>query len=194
MLIACVKQGEKYGADYVRRLKNGVERHLPPSADHPFVCFTDKPVDGVMCEPLPADLPGWWAKLGMFRLREPMLYLDLDIVVIDDLTPAIEWDGFGIIDDWWLPGFNSSVMKLTGNEGHVWDRFRPDMIPKLYMGDQQWVSHQMPDANTFPPEWFPSYKAGKCSDAIPSGALAVIMHGDPKPAEITTGWVPEYWR
>lgn len=194
MLIACVKTGEKYGAEYVRRLRDGVERYLPKEADHPFVCFTDVPVDGVTCEPLPADLPTWFSKIGMFKLREPMLYLDLDIVITGDLTPAIEWDGFGILRDWWLPGFNSSVMKLTGNEGHVWDRFKVEMIPKLYMGDQQWVSHQMPGAKTFPQKWFPSWKADKCESGVPEGALAVVFHGDPKPADIGTGWVPEYWR
>ena len=190
MLIACVNQGTKYGAEYVTNLKAGVERYLP-TGDHRFVCYTDNPVDGVDCEPLPADLPGWWAKVGLFKLRQPLLYFDLDVVITGDLTRAIEWEGFGIIKDWWLPGFNSSVMRLTGNED-LWDKFDPNARAKYYMGDQHFISEMMPDAETFPPEWFPSYKANRCQDGPPNDAMAVIFHGEPKPSQLG-GWVREKW-
>lgn len=191
MLIACVKQGAKYGAEYVTNLKAGVERYLP-TGDHRFVCYTDNPVDGVGCEPLPADLPGWWAKVGLFKLRQPLLYFDLDVVITGDLTRAIEWEGFGILNDWWLPTYNSSVMKLTGNEGFIWDEFNPDERAKWHMGDQHYVTEKMPDAKTFPPEWFPSFKANKCFQGPPDNAMAVIMHGEPKPHQLG-GWVQEQW-
>ncbi len=191
---ACVKTGPKYNGEYVRRLQKGIARHLPTRMDHEFVCFTDDPVPGVLCEKLPADLPGWWAKVGLFKLREPLIYLDLDVIVTGSLQPLLEWDGFGIIKDWWLPGFNSSVMKLTGNEGHVWDDFIPEDMPRLRLGDQQWVTEQMSGARTFPRSWFPSYKADKCQAKAPDGALAVIFHGLPKPCQITEGWVSETWR
>ena len=191
---ACVKAGTKYGADYVLRLQRGINRHLSSRKGHEFVCFTDDPVPGVLCERLPADLPGWWSKIGLFKLREPLVYFDLDVIITGSLDPLLEWDGFGIIRDWWLPGFNSSVMKLTGEEGHVWEDFTADAMKRCYMGDQQWITHQMTNARTFPPHWLPSYKANKCQAKAPDDAIAVIFHGVPKPCQIAEGWVPELWR
>lgn len=192
MLICCVKTGTKYGDEYVRRLQRGVSRHLSDHAEHVFTCFTDSPVEGVLCEDLPAGLPGWWAKLGLFKLREPLIYFDLDVVVTGELTPLLEWDGFGIIRDWWQPGFNSSVMKLTGNEGPVWDQFQPSDMTR-YPGDQDLISAVMPGGRTFPPQFFPSYKASHCADAAPADALAVIFHGVPKPHQCG-GWVAAAWQ
>lgn len=188
--IACVKTGDKYGSDYVVRLRNGVARHL--EQPHEFVCYTDRPVDGVACRPLPADLPGWWSKVGLFKLGEPLVYFDLDVVITGDLKPLTEWSGFGILRDWWLPTFNSSVMVLTGNERHVFDRFTPADMSRCYLGDQQWITECLPDAATFPPEWFPSFKANKCVNRVPDGAQAVIFHGEPKPHQCG-GWVKEHW-
>lgn len=198
LTIACVKTGSKYSDLYVRRLQAGVKRHLPPALGAEFVCFTDKAVPGVLSEKLPTNLSGWWAKLELFALREPLIYFDLDVVVTGSLAPLVDWDGFGIIKDWWLPGFNSSVMKLTGAEGHVWDNFTSDVdanMRRCYMGDQQWIGEQVPDARTFPKAWFPSYKATPgCQDAVPADAMACIFHGLPKPCQIAEGWVPELWR
>lgn len=192
MMICCVKTGSKYGDEYVRRLQAGVSRNLPKHDGHVFTCFTDKPVEGVMCEELPADLPGWWSKLNLFKLRQPLIYFDLDVVNTGDLTPLLEWDGFGIIRDWWQPCFNSSVMKLTGDEGHVWDDFTRDVMSRL-RGDQDWITEVMPHGRTFPKEWFASYKANACAGAVPDGAMAVIFHGRPKMHECG-GWVKELWR
>lgn len=191
---ACVKVGTKYGPEYVYRLQRGINRHLSSRKGHEFVCFTDDPIPGVLCEKLPADLPGWWAKVGLYKLREPLLYFDLDVVITGSLDPLLEWKGFGIIDDWWMPGFNSSVMKLTGQEGHVFDEFIPEDMHRFRLGDQQWITEQMAGAKTFPPEYFPSYKANRCQAKAPDDAMAVIFHGTPKPCQITEGWVPDLWK
>lgn len=198
MLICCVKKGEKYSAEYPQRLMAGVMRHLPNPEAHEFLCFTDKAVPYVPCAPLPADFPTWWSKLSVFRIGKPCLYLDLDIVITGDLTPAIETEEFTILRDWWLPGYNSSVMRLTGNETHVWDNFAKNpqaVMHRCGWGDQQWVTEQMPGARTFPAHWFPSYKASRLHEKPepPEDAVAVIHHGRPKPHEITEGWVARYW-
>jgi hypothetical protein len=189
-VICCVKTGDKYGDEYVTNLRDGVARHF---GAHQFVCFTDRPVDGVLCKNLPADLPGWFAKLGLFRLGRPLVYFDLDVVITGSLDPIRCMDRFTIIKDWWLPGFNSSVMVLTGKERNIWYRFSPDMIPRLTLGDQQYITEELPGAHTFPPNWFPSYKANDCREAPSLGAIAVIFHGNPKPHELG-GWVNDTWR
>jgi hypothetical protein len=193
-LVCCVKTGTKYGNEYVTRLRDGVAHHL--STSHRFVCFTDHPVDGVECHPLPADLPGWWAKIGLFKLQQPLIYFDLDVVITGDLSPLLSWNGFGAIKDWWQPGFNSSVMKLTGHEYPVWEAFERapnDAMRSCPGGDQQFVTRHMPNSWTFPPEFFASYKANHCVDGPPDGAMACIFHGRPKPFDLG-GWVERMWK
>lgn len=191
-LICCVKVGTKYGSEYVLRLRDAVARHLP--VPHRFVCFTDDPVDGVECFSPPADLPGWWSKIGLFKLKLPLIYFDLDVVITGDLSPLLDWQGFSAIKDWWQPGINSSVMKLSGKETHVWENFDPKLMRKYRGGDQEYIGQQFPpNLKTFPPNYFPSYKANKCQDGPPSDALAVIFHGFPKPSQCSAPWVHQAW-
>lgn len=187
----CVKVGDKFGDEYPKRLMNGIRRHWKGPLD--FVCYTDKPVDGVPCEPLLREYPGWWSKINLFGLRRPLVYFDLDVVITGDLTPLAGIKEFTIIKDWWLPTFNSSVMVLTGKENRVFTRFNVNDIGKYDFGDQGFIHSVLPDAATFKPECFPSYKASDCREAIPDGAMAVIFHGYPKPSDIEGGWVAEHW-
>ena len=192
-LICCVKTGDRYGEDYVKNLKEGVSRNCQSPFE--FVCFTDAAVEGVRCEPLPAALPKWWAKMSLWKLERPLIFFDLDVVVTGDLKPLLDWQGFGTIRNPWLPGYNSSVLKLTGEEGFVWDRFTPGVMA-TFRGDQDWLNVAYPNAPTFPPEWFPSWKISKLFklQAPPTDAIAINMHGRPKPAEIPDGiWVKDYW-
>lgn len=191
MLVACVKVGDKYNDEYVHKLKRGIERFMPCA--HEFVCFGDQPVDGVKVRPVPSNLPGWWAKVFLFSLGEPLVYFDLDMVLTGDLSRLVKWEGFGILQDCWLPICNSSVMKLTGNEQRVWDEFHPGIMREL-RGDQDWINTVMPDAPTFPRAWFPVFKADGCTAGPTDGAMAVNFHGFPKPGQISSGWVPDYWR
>ena len=190
MMICCVKVGDKYGDDYVLKLRDGVARHL--KAEHLFLCITDKPVDGVDCIAPLRNWPGWWAKVNLFGMGLPLIYFDLDVIITGDLQPLLDWQGFGIIADYWQPMFNSSVMKLAGNEGHVFDLFSKDDMARCRHGDQQWITERMPKAATFPKSWFPSYKADSCESEPPAGSLAVVFHGQPKPPDCG-GWVKEQW-
>lgn len=193
MLIACVRTGDKYGDDYILRLQRGIKRHLPKDERPTFVCLTDRPVEGVLCEPLTENLPTYWSKLELFKLDEPLIYFDLDVVITGSLAPLFDWHGFGIIKDYWQMGFNSSVMKLTGNERHVFDDFMRADMRRCPQGDQQWITEQMPEGRIFPKEWFPSYKVDHCQEKAPDGAIACIFHGNPKPHDIASGWVKELW-
>lgn len=190
LTVACVSVGTKYDDRYVHNLKRGVQRFMP--CEHEFVCFGDRLIEGIAVQPVPSGLSGWWAKLALFAAREPMIYFDLDMVITGDLTRLVEWDGFGITQDCWVPGCNSSVMKLTGNERRVWDECHPGIMQQL-RGDQDWINVVMPDAPKFPRAWFPVFKADGCVDGPTDEAMAVNFHGFPKPAQITSGWVPEYW-
>lgn len=92
--------GHAYGAEDVNRLARQVRRHL--ARPHRFICFTDDAAGidpGVEALPLPElGLPPGhgdtrWRKLALFRrdlggfAGATALFLDLDLVVVDDLAP-----------------------------------------------------------------------------------------------------------
>ena len=126
-IVLCMKWGTKYGPEYVNRLYAMVRRHL--RGDFGFVCLTDRS-EGiraeVMCRPIPPlDLPPGipergWNKLTTFAadlhgLSGTALFLDLDVVIVGDITPLFEAPGeFLIIHDWkrpWRVTGNSSVYR-----------------------------------------------------------------------------------
>lgn len=208
----CVRTGDKYPDEYVAKLRNMVHTHC--TVRHTFNCITDHEPTLLGVSYHKATLPGWWAKVELFKLRRPLIYFDLDVVITGDLTPLLEWEGFGIIklatdkakaysnnltSEIVTPVFNSSVMKLTGNEYHVWDQFKPVVMERFKKGgDQRWITARMLDARTFPDEWFPSYKwgnaGGPCEDRPRDGSIATIFHGHPKPEEFESGWVADNWQ
>ncbi len=114
-IVLCMKWGTKYGPEYVNRLYGMVSRHL--RGPFRFVCLTDNSMGvnpEVDCLPLPRMelAPGadrGWPKLSTFKaglhgLKGTALFLDLDVVIVGDITPFFEQPGdFLIIKDWKRP-------------------------------------------------------------------------------------------
>ena len=126
--IVCVNWGEKYGTAYTQRLYNMVKKNT--SRDFKFYCLTDRldtythPIIPVLLQP---GFSGWWNKMQLFKddvlpLGE-YLYLDLDVVIVDNIDCLLDWSGFGITRDFINPDngltggkeYNSSVMRFTQN-------------------------------------------------------------------------------
>jgi len=220
-----MKWGLKYGADYVNRLYGMVRRHL--RGDFRFVCLTDRS-DGiraeVQCLPIPdLELPEGipergWKKLTTFAadlhgLKGTALFLDLDVVIVDDMTPFFEWPGdFLIIHDWkrpWRNTGNSSVYRFElGSHPEVLERFRAehDSIRARLRNEQAWLSevmHQQDRLDYWPREWCASWKY-HCvprwplnhfrAPSVPSGARILIFHGVINPPDALEGRSTHAWR
>lgn len=198
--ILCMKWGSLYGAEDVNRLFRQVRLHL--ARPHRFVCFTD---DGAGIDPgvevmaLPElGLPAGhgdtrWRKLALFRrdlggLSGTSLFLDLDLVVVDDLSPFLDLPGdFFIIrdDDLFRPKplrrinperdrflhsvGNSSVFRYRiGDHAYILDAYLADPAAATgrYEISQQFQSAQL-DAHGhlryWPPGWCVSFK----NDCVP---------------------------
>src|SRR4029077_4234365 len=119
LYICCIRAGEKFSPAYVVHLKDMVIRNLD-AVEGRFVCFTDRPhelPEGIGTAPLPADLPGWWSKLALFRKGlfpdgDRVLFFDLDTLIVGAIDRLAAYNGdFAILQDFYRPlGLQSSVM------------------------------------------------------------------------------------
>lgn len=192
LTVACVlKSGGIYGAAWVAQLRAGVACYLPA---HRFVCLSDVEVP---CERirLVHGWPGWWSKVELFRpdlFEGRVLFFDLDVLPTGDLAPLAAGAGFRIAKDWWLPGFNSSVMSWDAGDTEIFDRFTPKVMSRL-RGDQDWITECKPGAATYEPGLVVSYKAHCRDRGLPDNARVVVCHGRPKPPEINDEWFRSRW-
>jgi hypothetical protein len=217
-LILCMKWGTKYGPEYVNRLYAMVARHL--RGPFRFVCLTDRS-DGVRpeveCLPIPSlALPDGspergWKKLTTFEadlhgLRGTALFLDLDVVIVDDITPFYEEPGeFLIIHDWkrpWRVTGNSSVYRFElGAHADVLAKFRAEQerIRARFRNEQAYLSdeiHGQGKLRYWPAAWCRSYKY-HCiprwpanywrSPGVPQGARILVFHGEVNPPDALAG-------
>lgn len=200
MIVVCVKVGTKYGPEYVNRLASMVARHR--MRPYRFLCLTDDPT-GLECDyaDIETDLPGWWAKLILFKPHSKLdgqrvLYLDLDTVIVANVDFLLDYDGpFCILKDFWGPAYNSSVMSIAPGFGrHVWEQFDTDRMMALH-GDQDWITRQVDKADLWQlmaPGKIGSYKADHL-EAGPGAFSLVCFHGSPKPADFSHEWVHHAW-
>ena len=173
--VLCVRFGDKYGLEYVERLRNMVSRHL--TVPYEFVCLTDSTleIDGVrnIIQLNAGYSRPWWHKVHMFdpalSISGPVLYFDLDVVIhanVDKLVVTDPEQFYSIRDfnrkfqsSW--NTINSSVISwYHGQQSHVWTEFNsnPTAAMKFY-GDQDWIWHtSRKKLSVWPDEWIQSYK------------------------------------
>lgn len=214
--VACVlKSGGDYTPEYVSRLHSAVRRHM--TEVYHFVCITDMEVD---CDSIPLidspELPFWWAKLELFTLKPPVLYFDLDTVIVDSLKPFCELpNDFYMVRSFKHGGGASQILLINTDMTFIYDEFiyeldnggkfvtsphevSAELSSGFYRGDQDYI---FPKAK----EWVEvslfqdvisgiySYKH-HCRTELPSNARVVCFHGRPRPHEAHSEWVKEHWR
>lgn len=205
--VCCIRAGEMFSPAYVTILRDMVARNLEGGFPGRFVCFTDRPKElpeEIETRPLPADLPGWWSKLALFRKGlfpegDRVLFFDLDTVIVGAIDALASYAGeFAILQDFYRPnGLQSAVMAWrAGARSEIWETYSaagcPTDDPR---GDQWWIEDHAHPARLDRlqarfPKMFCSYKQTR---GIPSEASVVVFHGHPRPHEVTEGWVPKVW-
>ncbi len=223
--VVCLKWGDKYSPDYVNRLYHAVKRHL--ALPFEFYCLTENdkglvPEVNVIFLP-DLGLQGWWYKLLLFKKgfldfehEDTILYLDLDVVVLGDLSLLLNEfsEGLSISADNQPDRMNSSVMIFKPDSlGFLWDSFfaQRKYIIEHFHGDQDWIERVFPSANILPKSLVCSFKADLDSKTpfsfgtlgrflrrkfpvlLPKGEVEkpdcsiVLFHGHPNPDEVMNG-------
>lgn len=213
--ICCLKQGTKYGPEYVNILHSMVRRNAAPAL-YEFVCFTDNSCGinpDIRTESLPYSAPGWWGKIGLYLPvipgihTERLLFLDLDVVITGSLDELLRYQSpFAMAKDWPSGTFpasdprehhgNSSVVLLqVGIARNIWDGYAAAGCPRQSNdGDQEWINTHFPHSMDLLPERFvQSYKLHKLAGDVTPACSIVMFHGIPKPPDCG-GWVKECWR
>ena len=236
----CVNVGDVYSPEYVHRLYYGIKRNIP--WEYPrLTLVTDQPggyptyatidarnfmEDGVP----PHTHPGRWGRTMIFSPtaakvlpNEPHLYVDIDNVILSDLTPLLEQiqgHEFSAHRPWResvaATGLAASVMGVTpGSEASaaIWDYYWRNKDTYREQLTQNLYRYALEEAGLYDKvNWLSrkqvaSYKwlAG-LSRPTPAWlgteeeAIVLCCHGTPKPPEIIDqklpGWetVKEAWR
>lgn len=211
--VCCIRAGEMFSPAYVLNLRDMVTRNLEAGSEGQFVCFTDRPEDlpeiASELRPLPADLPGWWSKLGLFKpgvfpVGDRVLFLDLDTVITGPIDALAAYDGpAAILRDFYRPnGLQSAIMMWTVPDSDAvgpWEFYEGLGCPTDYPGGDQAIIEQFCAKRGIKPvilqDQFPgTFVSFKQTRGIPSDASVVVFHGRPRPHEILDGWVPQVWR
>ena len=231
---ACVIHGSGYDWQYVEKLHSMLDRQLPGGVRMHVYTEHDRSVPPHMVKHILEDWAGvsgpkksWWYKMQLFNSEHwqgPMLYLDLDVVVFNDMT----WATAGHHDYFWTlrdfrylqrPGYsgmNSSLMYWnTVQFDWVWQKFRGENLEDVmrrHAGDQDYIGAVIDhNKRRFYPEkhvqsyrWqvqdggmqFPSRTFSKpgAGAVINPEASVIVFHGSPKPHQVSDPLIKNLWK
>lgn len=233
--IVCFKwrPRENYRSSYPPEVVNTLRRMVARNygKPHRFICVTDD-ADGLDDEvevvPLWDDHasvpnpsfntgPSCYRRLKMFArdagetFGERFVVMDLDTVIVKDLTPLLDrpepFVAWRNPDPRW-PINGSMWMLRAGSRPEVWERFDPNTSPeeshkaRCYGSDQGWMSYVLgwKEATWGPEDGVYSYKMDICKrhgNRLPKNARVVMFHGhwDPWDPEVhkVAPWVREHY-
>jgi hypothetical protein len=222
--VLCMKWGTKYPADYVNRLHRMVAKHL--AIPFRFVCLTDdasglnEGIERFPIPEMPVDVSGperGWTKIltfspELYDLQGQTLFLDLDLLVVDNIDALFTAAGEVLIIKDWLKRDgtgNSSVYRFEiGKHPDVLQEFieRWPEVKKDFRNEQEFISAVLLRKGAlayWPETWCRSFKR-HCmhpfpkslfkEPQVPAGAKIVVFHGHPHPDEAVRGESGKWYR
>jgi hypothetical protein len=202
--VFCVNTGTKYSPDYVLKLRNMVSRHL--SLPYEFWCLTDKPTGEVSCKLTPFN--GWWGKISLFEEQGPVLYFDLDTVIVGSIDSFAEAVMASDKTIFMLKrfvthrkGWMSGIMGWNGDWSFIRSAFDSKRHPNRFPGDQDFIDHilRITHSHVLSVQsvlgGVYSYKVDvRGNGSLPENTSVVCFHGNPRPHEINDKWISENWK
>lgn len=229
LTVVCWKWGRLFSALYVNRLASMLRRHL--HLPHRLLCVTDDPVGidrDVQCVALPMEFAGaircrrrmWqYSRDRLALFGERALSIDLDMVIVDDITPLVRRTEPVVM---WKVGYagvysGSFVLFDVGALHGAYQQFRDTPDEFLAATGERTASDQAmlnlwlrgrqvaewTERDGFVP-WFggeryahlQAYGMGPDRPQLPKGARIVVMGSADKSLmdEGRYSWVRESWR
>lgn len=145
------------------------------------------------------DWPGWWSKLELFEVwtGEPVLYMDLDTVVIGDCKHMVSDGRLMMLEDVYRRGgWQSSVMTWAADYSAIAKGFarNSSVIQREYStkkkwGDQVYIGDRIGKGHAnWLGEKFPgqtqSFKAHVMRQGLGPDVRIVYFHGRPRPWDV----------
>lgn len=231
--VSCWLWGGLFGPEYVNRLRAGLERHL--HVEHELVCITDH-LACVSAFDRRVVLMGMSARYDrtprcrrrmeqfskdFWGDRRRILSIDLDVVVVDDITPLVDRPEPVV---GWKVGhagvYSGSFLLYDAGALHgAWERFAADpegyprsIQPRGVASDQAMLNHYIkttgtPVAELTEADGLVSYYGdgyerlehlgvGPNRRELPAGARIVVLGSADKAVmdEMRYDWVREHWR
>ena len=230
---ACLIHDTLYPWDYVDKLYNALCRNLSLPVKMHVYTESNRVVPGHMLHHALEEWPGvrgpkrsWWYKIQLFNPRHhrgPMLYLDLDTVIVGNLDWVwrLPSDRFWAVQDFkylFRPSkisMNSSMMWFDPAKfAHIYQHFDPGQIAHkrtAWHGDQDYLHEVLGPGreNYFEKTRVQSwrwqlkdggfdfrtrkYLAPGTGTHIPDSTSVLIFHGSPKPHEIKDHVIQSHW-
>jgi hypothetical protein len=198
----------KLPAQYINNLYEGVCKHA--SRPFEFICFTNEDFDllpGVEIRKFPLVTEhGVLPRIYMFSKEaglfgSQVLCLDLDVVVVGDLSPLMEYEGDFCTRAKFKPGethkIDGDIMSFNAcqdTENMFWNPFILDVDAAVELTggrERYWVRHVTENTadvwQNVAPGAVVSYKWHVKRTGIPQGASIVSCHGHPRPHQLKDG-------
>lgn len=175
------KWGDKYGPEYVIRLKNSLHKYC--QVPFRFICITDQPVDGIECVDINnynvfGDSVFTVEKLELMwhSAVETNILLDLDILIHGDITDMVtspcdkptfvfthwtpDWHWERLVDEKKACFINSSFVKWKGNQAsylfEYYMKNRKQYLKEYHSLDKHlFYEHYMPNRDNPPFDFWP---------------------------------------
>ena len=197
-IVTVLKTSNDYKKEYVDLLYKQCQKYAP---NIEFVCISDDPsVSGYI--KMEHAWPRWWPKMEIFKIPGPVLYLDLDTIVVSDLNEIIkkasQYEFVGIRDFYkdhrMERTLGSGVMFWTGDMKYLYEEFLKNPQKNMdecttgrWWGDQGFIEKTIKQKIAYWQDILPrkiiSWKV-HCKKGVPNDASIIAFHGKPKPWDI----------
>jgi hypothetical protein len=197
-IVTVLRTSETYKRKYVEMLHSQCQQFAPGIE---FVCISDDPlVPGYV--KMEHEWPKWWPKMEIFKIQGPVLYLDLDTIIVSDLKSILDnipQYEFIAIRDFYKDHkmqrtLGSGVMAWNGNMKYLYEEFLKDPEKNMaecttsrWWGDQGFIEKTIKNNVVY---WqdiatnkLVSWKV-HCKNGVPKNAAIIAFHGKPKPWEV----------
>ncbi|MHA1809364.1 MAG: methyltransferase domain-containing protein [Candidatus Heimdallarchaeaceae archaeon] len=207
LIIVCVLKsgGKDFDKQYVLKMKNMISRNV--KTKHKFVTLSDINISGIETVKLIKGYKGWWSKLELFRMNGPVLYFDLDTVILDNIDSLanhvknLKYGSFEM-----LVPFNplrkrrgkwaSGIMAWHGDFSYIFREYSPYNC--RHKGDQDFIYDvlRQKKININPINNSATVFSQKrhCREGVPVEAQIICFHGPQKPHKSDEKWVKEAWK